>query len=139
MAASNRRFSSKWGFVSPITGNPNTVRTCCCVLLSPLPSPRSSQGTLLSSRCCAEASYQLFHTQSRIHVSATLSIRPTLSFSRFVHVSILYSCPLDRFTCTNFFRFHMYVLIHSIFFSLSDLLHSVISRSPSYLCVMDFG
>ena len=41
----------------------------------------------------------------------------------------LYSCPGPRFFRTIsflfFFRFHIYVLAYGIFFSLSDLLHSV--------------
>ena len=38
----------------------------------------------------------------------------------------LYSCPAPRlFRTFSFFRFHTYVLAHGIYFSLSDLLHSV--------------
>ena len=39
----------------------------------------------------------------------------------------LYSCPAPRFfrTIFFFFRFHIYVLVYSIWFSLSDLLHSI--------------
>ena len=34
-------------------------------------------------------------------------------------------CFVNKIVYTNFFRFYMYVLIHDICFSLSDLLHSV--------------
>ena len=40
----------------------------------------------------------------------------------------LYSCPAPRFFRNiffSFFRFHIYVLVYGICFSLSDLLHSV--------------
>ena len=38
----------------------------------------------------------------------------------------LHSCPAPRFFRTFFFfKFHVYVLAHGIYFSLSDLLHSV--------------
>ena len=39
------------------------------------------------------------------------------------------SCPADRFISNHFSRFHIYVLIYGICFSLSDLLHSVLSGS----------
>ena len=37
----------------------------------------------------------------------------------------LYFCFVNKIIYTNFFRFHIYVLIYNICFSLSDLLHSV--------------
>ena len=70
----------------------------------------------------------LFYTVV-VYVNATLSIRPTLSFTSLIHKSILQSVPLFLLCrwvhqC-HFSRFHLYVLIYDICFSLFDLLHSV--------------
>ena len=65
-----------------------------------------------------------------IYLNATFSVRPTFSLPRCVHKSVLYICvsipSLQIGSSVPFFsRFHIYVLIHNICFSLSDLLHSV--------------
>ena len=74
----------------------------------------------------------LFYTyyQQCIYVNSNLPIHPTLPFPPWypyvcsLHLC-LYFCFVNKIVYTSFFRFHMYVLIYDICFSLSDLLHSV--------------
>ena len=72
---------------------------------------------------------QLSSSSNSIHVSMllfpfiSLSSLPTVSKVCSVHLC-LHSCPANRFVSMNHLsRFYMYVLIHNICFSLSDLLH----------------
>ena len=95
----------------------------------PLPS-RLSQSTTLNS-----LSYETTFPQSSIlHVAkavfrATLSICSTLSFPqcahKFVSTSAFLFLPLKEVHQGYFSRFHAYVLIYNICFSLPDLPHSV--------------
>ena len=71
----------------------------------------------------------LFHTWWCVNVNATLSICLTLSIPHCVHMSVPYvrvsiSTLQEMVHLYHFSRFHMYVLIDEICFSLSDLLHS---------------
>ena len=49
---------------------------------------------------------------------------PSPPLSLLLHLQCLYYCPANRFIST-IFRFHIYVLIYDICFSLSDFLHSL--------------
>ena len=65
-----------------------------------------------------------------MYVNPNLSLHPTpttfpLGIHPFVLYICLYFCFVNTIIYTNFFRFHIYVLIYDICFSLSDLLHSV--------------
>ena len=63
-----------------------------------------------------------------MYVNAAISILPTLSFLHGVHKSVLYVCLFLSYKQVHqyhFSKFHIYVLIYDICFSLSDLLHSV--------------
>ena len=42
-----------------------------------------------------------------------------------IHMFLFYFCTVNKIVYTNFFRFHIYVLIYGICFCLSGLLHSV--------------
>ena len=74
-----------------------------------------------------------FYTQQCIHVNPNLPIHPTTHpghFPPFVSIGFfLYFCvsisALQTGSSVPFSRFHIYVLIYNICFSLSDLLHSV--------------
>ena len=63
--------------------------------------------------------------------SLNLSINPTLSIlpTHHVHNSVLYVCDsivaLQIILSVHLPRFHIYVLVYDMLFSLSDLLHSV--------------
>ena len=75
-----------------------------------------------------------FYTHQCIHVNPSLAIHPTTPTPRcfpplvsihlvFTSVSLFLPCkPVHLY---HFSRFYIYVLIHDICFSLSDLLHSV--------------
>ena len=69
------------------------------------------------------------HTQECTCVDATFSIHPTLSLPHCVHKPILclhlhlLSFPVSKFISITFSRFHIYVLIYYICFSLSDWLN----------------
>ena len=106
----------------------------------PYPTPVGGHKAPSRSPCAMRllpTSY-LFYIWQCIYVHATLSICPRLTFPLPVSsrpfssrsVSLFPSCPQvlhDHFFSFffSFFRFHIYVLVYSICFSLSDLLHSV--------------
>ena len=64
-----------------------------------------------------------------IHVNPTLSIHPSSSSPLGVHTFVLFVCvsvsALQMGSSVHFSRFHIYVLIHDICFSLSGLYYSV--------------
>ena len=99
---------------------------------------RWSQNPELISLCYAAASRQLsilhavvYICQCYSHFAPASPPTPCLQ----VHCLCLpvYSCPATRFISPFFFffRFHIYALAYSICFSLSDLLHSVLTVSRS--------
>jgi len=100
--------------------------------LLPLPpappshASRSSQSTELSSPCCTAAStgHLLYDCSVYMSVLISQSFHPPPPICPF-SVSASLFLPANRFICTTVFRFHIYVLIHDICFSLSELLHSV--------------
>ena len=94
----------------------------------------SSQSTRLSALCYAAASYQLSILYMVIYIcqcyclSFPHSLLPLLCPQVHSLHLCLYSCSANRFISTIFLpfsRFHLYALIYDIYFSLSDLLHSV--------------
>ena len=77
-----------------------------------------------------------FYTHQCIHVNPNLPIHHTTTFTPHprlsplgVHTYFLYFCvsisALQTGSSVPFSRFHIYVLVYDICFSLSDLLHSV--------------
>ena len=84
----------------------------------------------LPELCCCFPLANYF-TFSSVYMPMLLSLRPSFPFPPAVSSSPfsiclrLYSCLDTRFTCTIFFKFHIYVLAYDICFSLSDLFHSV--------------
>ena len=68
-------------------------------------------------------------THGSFYVSATLSVRPTVSLPRCIHKSVLCVCisilPCRQLHEFHFSRFHTYALIYDVCVSLSDLGHSV--------------
>ena len=73
----------------------------------------------------------LFYTQYQqcIYVNPNLPIQTTPHPPWYPYVCslrlCLYFCFVNKMVYTNFFRFHIYVLIYDVSFPLSDLLHSV--------------
>ena len=101
----------------------------------PCPTPLGGHRALRLSPCAIwllPTSY-LFYIWQCIYVHATLSLCPSLPFPFPVSsspfssrsASLFPSCPQVLHYLFYFFRFHIYVLAYSIYFSLSDLPHYV--------------
>ena len=113
----------------------NYTYITCLLSLPPLPSfypSRSSQGAWQCSLCYIATSLPplaIYFTLQCIYIDASLSIHPALSsptvsinpFSTFVSSFL----PCRQVHHYHFSRFHIYVLVYIICFSLSGLLHSV--------------
>ena len=97
-----------------------------------LPPPTPSHPSRLSQRLFALPAWHCkspvatYFTFGNVCFRATLSMRPSISFPHWVHKSVLCVC-LSTASCRqvhqcHLSRFHIYVLIYSICFSLFDLL-----------------
>ena len=102
----------------------------CSSLLRPSHPSKLSQSSRLGPCVMQQLlTSHLFYPWQCIYVSAALSIRPSPSLPA-ASTCLFSSSALPFLPCKEvhqyyFSRFHIYVLIHSICFSLSDLLHSV--------------
>ena len=111
-----------------------------CIHISPLfwiPSHLGHHRALSRVPCAIQQvliSY-LFYTYQCIYVSPNLPIHLTPPFPPWCpYVCSLHLClflPCKQVHLYHFSRFHIYVLIYSICFSLSDLLHSVLTVTRS--------
>ena len=76
----------------------------------------------------------LFYTNVSMLLSQFIPPSPFPAVSKACSLCLyLLSCSANMFISTIFSRFHIHVLIYEIFFSLPDLLHSLLIESPPFI------